>query len=193
MEVVAGVASVAGILSLLGQSLNGTRKLRDFFVDVSSASTSITNLLEDINSLLQAIESIKDLIEKSCSKFKDSTVELLRVRLEEYTKDICRWFKTAKALHLPSGNRTKIWLKKLWIAVNIKSVNEIRIELERHRQTITLSLSILGRYNGSSNTGTYMADSANWREQNNRRFYGCRCQGAWLESQSWHDSVAVQD
>jgi len=108
MEVVGGVASIAGILSLVGESLNGSRKLRNLFVDVSSASTSVAVLLGDIDSLSQAIESIKDPIEESFSELKNSTVVLLRVRLENYTNEICQWFKTAKALRLPSGNKTRV-------------------------------------------------------------------------------------
>lgn len=145
MEVVAAIASVAGILSLLGESLDGTRKLRDFFSDFSSASTTIAKILHDIQSLDRAISNIKNLVKKLPLDFKGTLHGSLQVQLEDYMKDVCRWLNTAKMLSPASATGMKLWLKKLRIAVNIKSVNEIKLELGRHQQAFNLSLSILGR------------------------------------------------
>ena len=147
MEVVAAAASVAGILSLVGESLDGTRKLRDFFSDVLSAPTTVSSCLRDIDSLRQVIQSIKDLVEKLPPDFTNEPVVMvaIQIQLKDCTADVSHWLKTAKALRPASDAGKKSWMKKLWVALNIKSVNEIRRELERHRQALTLSLSILGR------------------------------------------------
>ena len=38
MEAIAAISSIAGIVSLLAQAIDSTKKLRDFLSDVSSAS-----------------------------------------------------------------------------------------------------------------------------------------------------------
>ena len=145
MEVVAAVASVAGILNLLGESLDGTRKLRNFFCDMSSASSTIASLLQDIDLLLQAIQSVRDLVEKLPREFPRAPIASLRSQVKNYTKDVSRWLETAEALHPASDNGMKTWLKKLLVAVHSKSVNQMMGELDRHIQAFSLSLSIIGR------------------------------------------------
>ena len=78
-------------------------------------------------------------------EFKNSNVVSLHLRVEAYTKDVFNWFKVAKDIR-PAQNGAKAWFKKLWIATNIKSFREIRDESDRHKQTISLDLTILGRY-----------------------------------------------
>ena len=145
MDVIAAVASVASILSLLGESLNGTKKLRDFFLDVSSASTTITSFLGDIDSLLQAMQSIRELLEKLPEDSMKDQIVSLRIQLQNYTQAVSRWLATAKALRPACDKAMKAWFKKSWVALNIKSINKMRTELDRYRQVFALKLSILGR------------------------------------------------
>ena len=145
MEAVAVAASIAGIVSLLGESLKGTKKLRDFFSDMSSASRIMSQILGDIDSLLSSIQSIKELCGKLPQDFEDTHVILLQVQLGDYEYDVCRWLTIASTLRPASEKGMKAWLKKSWVAVNMKCVNEMAKELARYKQTFILNLSILGR------------------------------------------------
>ena len=145
MEVVAAVASVAGILSLLGETLDGTRKLGDFFSEFSSASTTITKIVRDIRSLDQVISEIAELVGKLPPESKSTLQGSLHPQLQGYMKDVSRWLETAQDLLPASESGMKLWMKKLRIAVNIKCVNEIKGEMGKYKQDFSLSLSVLGR------------------------------------------------
>ena len=145
MEVVAAISSVAGILSLLGETLDKTRKLRDFFLDVSSASITVSNFLSTINWLLHVIDSIKRLVEKLPRNFCGFEVVDLEIQLEDYTEDVLRWLKSAKALRLTLTSGLKMWLERTRIGINIKTVEGMRKEADRHIQAFNLQLSLIGR------------------------------------------------
>ena len=145
MEAIAAISSIAGILSLLGQAIDNTTKLRDFLSEFSSASETAGQLLHDLDSLLQTLDAVNRIVKLLPPEFKNSNVVSLHLRVEAYTKDVFNWIKVAKDIH-PAQEGAKAWFKKLWIATNIKSVKEICDELHRHKQTISLDLSILGRY-----------------------------------------------
>ena len=147
MEVVAAVASVAGILSLLGESLDGTKKLRWFFSDMKSAPIIISDCLNDIDSLLTTIHFIREVITRLPLDVKDDPIARLQTQLKEYVTNIPRWLKTLRTHHpaSDSGLNSWVWVKKVWVALDINSVKEIRTELCRHKQDLVLNLSILGR------------------------------------------------
>ena len=145
MEAIAAISGIAGILSLLAQAIDSTTKLRDFLSEVSSASETAGQLLHDLDSLLQTLDAVTSLVKLLPLEFRNSNVVSLHLRVQAYTKDVFNWFKVAKDIR-PAEDETKAWFKKFWIATNIKSVREIRNELDRHKQTIVLDLTILGRY-----------------------------------------------
>ena len=145
MEAVAAVASIAGILSLIGESHNGTVKLRGFFSDMKSASATISEFLRDIDSLLQAIYSIRELIEKLPPDIMSTPVTSLQRQLLEYIGDVPRWLKTVRKYGPASGLGFDSWVKKAWVAFDINYFKEIRTELYRHKQDFVLRFSILGR------------------------------------------------
>ncbi|KAK0517555.1 hypothetical protein JMJ35_000710 [Cladonia borealis] len=144
MEAIAAISSIAGILSLLCQAIDNTTKLRDFLSEASSASETAGQLLHDLDSLLQTLDTVNSLVKLLPPEFKNSNIVSLHLRIEAYTKDVFDWFKVAKDIR-PAQNGAKAWFKKLWIATNIKSVREIRVEIDRHKETISLDLTILGR------------------------------------------------
>jgi len=146
MEVVAAIASVAGILSLLGQCVGNTEQLRDFIADVSSASASIDRFLGDINSQLQTLHAVGSLLENLPADFNRDLIQSLATQLGRYTNDVCRWLEKAKAIRPPSNIGSKTWLKSFWIALNVKSVGDVREQMDRHKQAISLTLSLFGRY-----------------------------------------------
>ncbi len=64
MEAVAAVSSIARILSLVGQSVNGIIALRSFFQDCAAASPSVERFLKRLNDLIQILEHVRDLMRR---------------------------------------------------------------------------------------------------------------------------------
>jgi hypothetical protein len=62
MEGVAAASSIAGIVSLTRQTIEGILKLHEFFQDIASASRTLERFLSDINLLIKAIEDIRPLL-----------------------------------------------------------------------------------------------------------------------------------
>lgn len=145
MEAIAAASSIAGILSLLGQSIDGVSKLRGFFLNVSVSSRNVSLFLYDINSLLEALHAAKQIVDKLPEDFKDSQVTALQIQLDVCTTDIHRLLESASALRPASEVGAKIWMKQFWNAVNKDVLRNAREDLERHRQAIELSLIVLGR------------------------------------------------
>ena len=145
MEAIAAVSSIAGILSLLGQSIDGVSKLRGFFLNVSCASRNVSLFLYDINSLLEALHAAKQIVDKLPEDFKDSQITALQIQLDFCTTDVHRLLESASSLRPASEVGAKTWMKQFWNAVNKDVLRNAREDLERHRQAIELSLTVLGR------------------------------------------------
>ncbi|KAK0513904.1 hypothetical protein JMJ35_003626 [Cladonia borealis] len=145
MEVISAVSGIAGILNLLGQTIQSTQKLKGFFTDVTSASESVKLLLSDIDFLLTTSHHVSNLVDALPPEFEDSQIVTLRSKLESYSEDSSRWIKTAGKLRPASDIGARMWFKKFRVAVNMKSVTDLRNVLDTHKQNINLSLNLLGR------------------------------------------------
>ena len=147
MEAIAATASIAGIITVVGQSIDGLIKFSDFFSDVSSASKTISRLLNDINSLIQVLEDIRNVFEQAQARRSGRELAQLDIKLEDCAKDVQVWLVTARLLR-PGGSDSggKAWLRKFRLAVNSTAIQTIREEIGRHRQTLCLSLAVFGRY-----------------------------------------------
>ncbi len=146
MEAVAAAASIAGIVTVVGQSIDGLIKFSDFFSDFSSASKTISRLLDDINSLIQVLRDIGDVLERAEARRSDQNFALLDIKLEDCAKDVQIWLATARILRPASNTGGKAWLKKFRLAVNNTAIQTIRGEIGKHNQTLCLSLAVFGRY-----------------------------------------------
>jgi len=150
MDVVTVAASIAGILGLAGQSINGIIQLRGLFLDVASASRTIERFLRDINSLLHVLHDLERLFSHLSASEFDGTPSTnsasLQVELEDCRRDVFDWLKIARDLRPASNKGRKSWFKMFWIGINQDSVDNIRVELERHRRAIQLNLAVIGRY-----------------------------------------------
>ena len=149
MEAVAAAASIAGIITVVGQSIDGLIKFSDFFSDIASASKTISRLLNDINSLIQVLEDIGNVLEQAQARPRNQNFASLDIKLEDCAKDVQIWLATAKLLRPGSDSGGKAWLKKFRLAVNNTAIQTIREEIGRHRQTLCLSLAVFGRYMNS--------------------------------------------
>ena len=146
MEAVAAAASIAGIVTVVGQSIDGLIKFSDFFSDFSSASKTISRLLDDINSLIQVLRDIRDVLERAEARRSDQNFASLDVKLEDCAKDVHVWLATARLLRPASNAGGKAWLKKFRLAVNKTAIQTIRGEIGKHKLTLCLSLAVFGRY-----------------------------------------------
>jgi hypothetical protein len=62
MEAVGGAASIAGLLSLVGQSIDGIPKLRGFVKDVKFATKAVNAFLRDVDSFQQRLSQTQQLL-----------------------------------------------------------------------------------------------------------------------------------
>lgn len=146
MEAIAAASSVAGLLGLLGQSIDGVSKLRGFLLNVSSASRNVSLFLYDINCLLEALHAAKELVDKLPEDFKDSQITALQIQLDFCTTDVHRLLESASSIRPAAEVGARAWMKKFRNAINKDVLRNAREDLERHRQAIELSLIVLGRY-----------------------------------------------
>lgn len=150
MEAVAAAASIAGIITVVGQSIDGLIKFSEFFSSISSASKTISRLLNDINSLIQVLENIGDVLGRAQARRSEQNFASLDIKLEDCAKDVQIWLATARLLRPSSDSGGKAWLRKFRLAVNNTAIQTIREEIGRHRQTLCLSLAVFGRYSIAS-------------------------------------------
>jgi len=147
MEALGAAASIAGVLSLAGQTVDGILKLQNFFKDVSSASRTIERFLHDISLLIKTIEDVRSLL--SCASDAlgtDLKIVALEIQLQDCSKDVYEWLRLAKDHHPGLSTGTKAGFKKFWVAANKAGVSGLEQEIRRHRHSLVASLSVLGRY-----------------------------------------------
>ncbi|KAF8847407.1 hypothetical protein BDZ45DRAFT_699232 [Acephala macrosclerotiorum] len=149
MEVIGAIASIAGILSLAGQALNGIIVLQGFFQSCASESHSIQRFLKRLNDLIQILEHARDLMTKlrtAPSKIvPESILASLQIQLDDCNKDVYRWLAMAKPC-LPASNMgTKAAFKKFLLALERQRMTDIYVEIAAHKDNIMTKLSVIGR------------------------------------------------
>jgi hypothetical protein len=149
MEAVAAIASIAGILSLAGQAVNGIIILRGFFQSCSSESHSIEKFLKRLNELIQILEHARDLMTKlktAPSKIvPESILASLQFQLDDCNKDVYSWLAMAKASLPASNTGTKVAFKKFLVALERQRITDIYMEISVHKDNIMTKLSVIGR------------------------------------------------
>lgn len=148
MEVVAAVSSVAGIASLVGQSLIGLSSLYSFFIDCREASKTANQFLRALTSLEGTIKDVETLI-NSIKHISDNSTESnlasLTIHVEDCKKDIDRWLEEAQSCLPGHGPATKSVFKKFLVAVKKQSIKDVFQDMAAHKESISLSLSTTGR------------------------------------------------
>jgi hypothetical protein len=148
MEVVAAVSSVAGIATLVGQSLSGLSSLYNFFKDCREVSKTADHFLRAVTSLESSIKQVESLI-TSVKGISDTSTEgvlaSLAIHVEDCAKDIGRWLREAQSCHPGYGAGTKAMFKRFLVAVKKESIKDVFQEMAAHKASISLSLSTTGR------------------------------------------------
>ena len=111
METLAAAASIAGILSLVGQSIEGVKKLKDFYSRLSSTSQTVNQFLYDINTLFQTLQNIESLLSKWTPEKKDVNIISLSIQLEKCSKDTGVWLGTASRMRRATDKAAKLGSK----------------------------------------------------------------------------------
>jgi hypothetical protein len=149
MEAAAAVASIAGILSLTGQAVNGIIVLRGFFQDCASESHSIERFLKRLNDLIQILEHASDLMTKlrtvPLKIVPESILASLQIQLDDCNKDVYRWLAMAKTCLPASNTGTKAAFKKFLVALERQRLTDIYVEISAHKDNIMTKLSVIGR------------------------------------------------
>jgi hypothetical protein len=149
MEVVAAVSSVAGIASLIAQSLHGLNHLYNLFKDCRDASKTAERFLNKVIKLKGTLEEVNQLVDRIrnvCSGPASSTLASLIIHLEDCGKDVARWLIAAQQNSISGHSTAKNAFKKFLLGIKIKSIKDVFHEISRHRDSLALSLSATGRY-----------------------------------------------
>lgn len=147
MEAIAAASSLAGLISLARQCVNGAQSLKALFSNIASASKTVNAFIRDINELLKTLNDVEVLLTSLDQDVwidaKGSNVTSLRIQLEDCLRDISRWLTTARDYRPASGRGAKGWFKRFWVAVNKDAVKDIREEMARRRAEVNTSLLVL--------------------------------------------------
>jgi hypothetical protein len=145
MEGVAAAASIAGIITLAAQAIDGLQKLHSFFIDISTASKTISRLLSDINSLISILHNIDNVLDQAETQRQNQNFASLDIKVDDCTRDVKSWLETAKALRSGGEKGARTWVRRARLAGKVEVVARIREEIGRHRQALGLSLAVFGR------------------------------------------------
>ncbi|KAI9709911.1 MAG: hypothetical protein M1820_002988 [Bogoriella megaspora] len=147
MEAIAVASSLAGIISLAGQCVNGAEHLKGLFDHIAGASKTVDYFLRDINSLIRTLHDVRILLETAADVSGtgegDASVASLQIQLEDCQTDITGWLKIAKELRPTSGRGARSWARKFWVAANQNSVSGIRQEINCRRVEVGTSLLLV--------------------------------------------------
>jgi hypothetical protein len=150
MEVIASVASVGGIVSLAGQTLTGITTLRDFFTNWSSASKTIERFLRELNTLILAVEHVKELATSTNEALgrasSSSILASLRIQVEDCSNDVYRWLEIARRYQPDANSGAKASFKKFLVALNKQGLTDIFTAISAHKESLVLKMSVVGRY-----------------------------------------------
>lgn len=145
MEAIAAAASIAGIITVAAQAIDGLQTLHNFFTDISSASKTVSRLLSDINSLIAVLHNIDNVLHQVERQREDQNFAQLDIKVDDCTKDVKIWLETAKDLR-PAGDKGgRAWVRRARLAAKGEVVGRIREEIGRHKQALCLSLAVFGR------------------------------------------------
>jgi hypothetical protein len=151
-------SSLTSIAAFTGQALQGINQLHAFFTDVSLAQQRTTDLLDELQFLTTTIRGIQQLItglyeasnNSANPEINFSTVlpylSSLESDLQTCVKDVTVWVRVTKDSDPSSEKGIRAFLKKLKVAVDKSSFEEIERKIANHKDRLGLSLSVLGMY-----------------------------------------------
>lgn len=143
MEVLGATASVAGLLSLVAQSIDGIVRLRGFVRDVKRAPATLGLFLENVDAFQGSLIQIQELLAQVPPA---ANLDLLALewQLEACFYDIKQWLHEAQKHDIPSVSGVRAFFKQLRVATNKDGFSEFHSQIARHQRGLQISLSVLG-------------------------------------------------
>jgi len=149
-EIVGVIAAFTGVISFVGQSIDGIVKLRQFFRDAHSSPKRIRLLLHDFSDLLASLEKVRGLLKKlQIVASNDPTVleeiEMGAVdqEIRKCKKDIETWVQVAEHHDLKSSTGIHGFFNRLRIAASQDEIAEFRDRITIHISKMSVNISIL--------------------------------------------------
>jgi hypothetical protein len=148
MEVVGAAASVAGLLSLVGQSLDGIFKLLGFIKTFNAAQSTLNIFLRDVESLQSSLIRIQRLLTHlpldQPIVTETLNLEGLAWQINACLKEVKDWEYSAKKYSKSPPTNIKGFFKKFRVAVNKAGFSEFHGRIMQHQQGLNLILAVLG-------------------------------------------------
>ncbi|KAB5584754.1 hypothetical protein GE09DRAFT_1227 [Coniochaeta sp. 2T2.1] len=151
MEAVGAAASIAGLLGLVGQSIDGLVKLRRFFVFARDAPAKLKELIDDIAALRETLDQTQKVLKGLQDDYLYPThlhKELLDELIASITlceRDVSAWDKNARDSNNGTWKGVKAFFRKAKLAADKDWFDELKEKIAGHQRRVTLSLSVLGR------------------------------------------------
>lgn len=146
MEVVGAAAGIAGLLTLVYQTVDGIIKLKSFFGEVSRGQKTVFEFVHDVECLNRTLEDVKSLLSRQDIIAKGNvSVATLEAYLMECSNDIEEWIKIAAKIDPASKKGAEAFFKRFRVAVNKQGIWDLGRKVTNHQQRIGTSLSLLGR------------------------------------------------
>lgn len=151
MEVVAGVASVTGVVGILGvvgHAIQGVLELKKFAHSVSTASKTVENFLEAIESLEGALTAISDFLKRAPEAWlvgaEAQNIKRLASQVTKCGDDIEEWLKEVPVHDANFSKSTRSLFRKLSVASNTHAYRNLHQSVSLHCQRMQMSLNLLG-------------------------------------------------
>lgn len=142
-------ASIAGLLSLAGQCLDGAIKLHSFWKSIQNASATLRGFLGDLNTLIQALNDVQALLNRldgcGLSHQPLEGSNSLRYQLQAGNEELQQWIEVAHKTRPREGNGLSAWFARFRIASRTTWPDPVRPGIRDRAQNIGACLSALGR------------------------------------------------
>lgn len=148
MDVLSAVSSIAGLIALTGQILDGIVKLQGIFSSFKDAPRTISRFLSAPKSLLSTVQDLKDIVHKlesASTLIAKSILQSLQVQSEDCSHDVCQWAKVAANATSTKGSIDTVY-KRFLIVLKKESFDGIFKEIASHKDNISIKLSVIGRH-----------------------------------------------
>ncbi|KAN0095184.1 hypothetical protein V8E51_015895 [Hyaloscypha variabilis] len=152
MEAVGIASSFAGILTIVGQSIDGILKLNAFFKDVSTAAQRFEDLLKDISDLQDVMIQIQEFVDllgrEPAEKLQGRNMPkttILQVNPTSCATDIEAWVQLIEKMNPRTETGIRRFFRKVKVAADKRGFEQFGKKISSHHQRIGLNLSVLGR------------------------------------------------
>ena len=145
MSVVGEVASIAGIISIAGQTLQASSALYTFIQTYKGVGPKLLEIAEEVTRLQKTLAAIRTIASRAAASLEIAEYcSRLHDKLAACETNIQRW-RDRLALGLESSSKAEGFFKKVKIATNRNFFGDLRSQIVQCREELILELSIFQR------------------------------------------------